>query len=140
MHVLFLISSQAKISELKKISLILEDLIDKNYYIYLLNTIKGNQEAHFYLKQHQYYHYQIIEVDKQQTNKDIFELIHLYPIEKIIVLGLSYFDSLSYYLDKFIGTNIDLYIVVPSYRIKSDASFFINQGAYLYNHIDDLGY
>lgn len=138
MHILFLISNKAKISELKKINLILNDLINNNYFIYLLNIPKNSHQLSYYLKLHNYSNYKIIGLNETDILKRLDKIVLNNKIEKIIVLGLTHFDYLSLHLEKFIGTNIDLYFIVPMYNTKSDAVFFINQGAYLMNHIDDL--
>lgn len=138
MHVLFLISSSARISELKKINLILNDLIKNDYHICLLNIPDNISKICHYLKKLNYENYSIIGLNESNVLNNINRILTNNNIEKIIVLGLRYFDKLSFWLDKLIGTNIDLYFILPNYQTKSDATFFINQGAYLMNHIDDL--
>ena len=139
MEVLIIISPSARISELKKIPMILNDLIKNKVKILFINIGVNNKKIEKYLLNAKYYDYECLIADIPYRNiNEKFEQLKKYQITNIIVLGLVYHDNMTKYLNHYIGTNTNIFIVTSAYGTHSDGTTLINEGAYILSTICDL--
>ena len=137
MDILVIVSPTARISEVKKLSLLLNDLMKEQYKILFVKISKSNKKIEEYLLNHNYHNFECLLDNDLSVAAKLVKLREI-QINNIIVLGLVNNDNLTKYLDYYIGTNTNLFIVTPTYGIFSDASLLVNEGAYLLNSKYDL--
>ncbi|MDL2211273.1 hypothetical protein LJB88_00135 [Erysipelotrichaceae bacterium OttesenSCG-928-M19] len=134
--VLLLISLKANITEIKKTKLVIDDLVYLKQQILFFNIGSGNRDIKTYLDNLNYTNYQCL--GKTSDYSKMFNILKTFTLSKIIAIGLQNKDTLTKYLDEYIGSNTDLFIVVNDYGSLSDSSMLINQGAYLLSSRYDL--
>ncbi|MDF9866755.1 hypothetical protein OKW22_000309 [Bacilli bacterium PM5-3] len=139
MEVLLIVSPSARINEIKKLELILNELILFEYKIMFLNIGHSSKEIISYLKKQHYYNYHLIGEDIPTYQiSDNFTNLKKYSISNIIILGLRHKDNITKYLDEYIGTNTNLFVIAGEYGIINDGTKLVNDGAYLLNSIYDF--
>ena len=137
MEVLIIISPNAKMSELKKIPKLVDDLVKRNIKIIFMN-IGFNQSLENYLVKIKYSNFNKLNFSMKYSIEEKFILLKEYYFENIIVLGLIKNDKITKFLDYYIGTNTNLFLITPKYGVYSDSFSLINDGAYLLGSVNDL--
>ncbi|MDR3214927.1 MAG: hypothetical protein LBT75_01445 [Bacilli bacterium] len=137
MKVLVIVSNKVHISEIKKIKLIIDDLINLKAMIYYSDYSYHNLMIKEGLDKKAYSHQSLFFIKNKPINAIKTQLLH-HKMNKVIIIGLVHHDPLTKLIDVFIELGIDCFIVIPPYGIFSDASLLVNQGAWLFNHVTDL--
>ena len=137
MSTLIIVSFRSDIVEIKQIKDVLADLIFLNERIVFFNCKGANQDIKLYLEKQAYHNYYYLG-NRRASYAELFALLKDNELRNIIVIGLGYHDKLTNYLDSYIGTNIDIYLLAPQYGKRSDATKLINQGALLLSTRYDL--
>ena len=137
MKVCLLISKHSRIEDYKKILNLVDDLIKRNIYFYLLNFNGMNKLILDRINMYHYQNYHCLNINDLKTS-ELIKLVNNYNFDKIVVCGLKHFDQMTKLIDEIIGNNWEIYVLPSKYGILSDSSKLINDGAYYLGSIYDL--
>lgn len=117
-----MLSNNIKCSEFKKAMRIIKDLIRLDCSFYLLDNSNKIKTLLNICNNNHFHKYKII----NDCNLDF---------DDIIVIGLRRYDKTTKLLDRYIGTNTNIYIVPNEYGIYTDGTVLVNDGALLLTNL-----
>lgn len=137
--VLIISSLHTPISVSKMSMQLLKDLVLYDYKVYSLNLPSFNKDIKRYYESINYQNHTLIGKDTN-TIHEVFEILESYEnkFNKIIVLGFKKYDFLMKYLEKYIGTNYNIFVVASPYGYDNDLETLVNEGAILMQSILSL--